>query len=344
MKPFRERNPIPIAIVGIVVIVAALVVALNAGNLPFVNGGQSYAAAFTDASGLSSGDDVRVAGVKVGEVDDVTLAPSRKLGKVVKATFHVDSDTYVGSATTAAIKIKTLLGAKYLALTPAGTHALAQDSTIPVARTTTPFDVTDAFVELGRNTGRTDTQRLAKAFDTLSSAFKDTPPEVHRSLKNLARVSKTIYSRNEQIHKLLTHANSVSKVLASRDAEVKKLVRDGQTVLGLVQQQKAVIDQLLDNTTTLSQQITGLVKDNRGKLKPALSNLHSVLNILQRHDADLKKAIPNLAAFVRYFANAIGNGGWFDTVIYNLPPSLTKGVCLPGLGLHLPPPLGCTSK
>jgi phospholipid/cholesterol/gamma-HCH transport system substrate-binding protein len=342
VKPFRERNPIPIAIIGIVVIAAALAVALNAGSLPFVNGGPSYSAAFTDRSGLNSGDDVRVAGVKVGQVDDVALAPSKKYGKIVKVDFHVDDGTYLGAKSTAAIKIKTLLGAKYVDLTPTGDRALGEHATIPVARTTTPFDVTDAFVGLGRTTGHTDKKRLAKAFNTLSSAFKDTPPEVHSTLTNLARVSKTVYSRDAKIHELLAHANNVSHVLASRDAEVTKLVHDGQSVLALVQHQKQVIDQLLRNTSALSKQITGLVKDNRGKLKPALTQLHSVLNILQRHDADLKKAIPRLSAFVRYFSNAIGNGSWFDTTIYNLPPSIAKGTCLPGLGL--PPPLGCTSK
>src|SRR3954447_4630553 len=108
VKPFRERNPVPIGAIGLFVILAMLLLAFNASRLPFLNGGSTYHAAFADAAGLKKGDDVRIAGVKVGSVTSVDLE-----GAKVRVGMRVDSGLHVGVDSRAEIKIKTLLGQKY---------------------------------------------------------------------------------------------------------------------------------------------------------------------------------------------------------------------------------------
>jgi ABC-type transporter Mla subunit MlaD len=142
MTPFRERNPVPIGAIGLAVILGLLVLAFNASHLPFLNSGTTYHADFADASGLKPGDDVRVAGVKVGSVTSVDLD-----GAQVRVGLRV-SGVHVGPDSRAEIKIKTLLGQKYIALFPSGAGSLAGD--IPLARTQTPLDVTAAFNGLGQ--------------------------------------------------------------------------------------------------------------------------------------------------------------------------------------------------
>src|SRR3954464_2833917 len=112
MTPFRERNPVTVGTVGIVVLLVLMLLAFRANSLPFVSGGTTYPATFSDLSGLRKGDDVRVAGVKVGSVTGVGL----KNGQV-RVTFKVN-DVHLGDQTTASIRIKTLLGTKYLFLDP----------------------------------------------------------------------------------------------------------------------------------------------------------------------------------------------------------------------------------
>src|SRR4051794_8951955 len=227
MKPFRERNPVPIGAIGLAAIFAMLLLAFNADKLPFIGGGTTYHALFTDASGLKPGDDVRIAGVKVGKVKSIDLD-----GAVVRVGIQVNPGTHVGTDSRADIKIKTLLGQKYVALTPSGGGSL--DNDIPVVRTTTPLDVTQAFNGLGERAGRINTKQLATAFDTLASAFKDTPPYVHESLRGLERLSTSIASRDSELHTLLARANSVTNTLASRDAEVAKLITDSNLILETV--------------------------------------------------------------------------------------------------------------
>jgi phospholipid/cholesterol/gamma-HCH transport system substrate-binding protein len=333
MTPFRERNPVPIGAIGLAVILAMLVLAFNADRLPFIGGGTSYHALFTDAGGLKPGDDVRIAGVKVGKVSSVDLD-----GAVVRVGMKV-SGAHIGPDTRADIKIKTLLGQKYVALTPSGTGSL--DGDIPVARTTTPLDVTQAFIGLGERAGKIDTKQLAQAFDTLSAAFKDTPPYVHESLHGLERLSTSIASRDSQLQTLLSRANSVTNTLAARDAEIAKLINDSNLILQTVYQQRVVVHRLLVDTSAVAQQLAGLVRDNRAVIGPALANLETTLTILQRNQDSLDQTIHLAAPFIRDFTDVLGNGRWFDTTLWNLPGGFGKScVKLSGQQVCLPPSSG----
>ncbi|NED91366.1 MCE family protein, partial [Streptomyces sp. SID11233] len=105
----KERDPVAVALVGLAVLALVLYAAFHATSLPLVGGGTTYTADFSEAAGLDEGDEVRIAGVKVGEVTFVGLEGDR-----VKVAFRVrGDDTWIGDRTTAAIAIKTLLGSKY---------------------------------------------------------------------------------------------------------------------------------------------------------------------------------------------------------------------------------------
>ena len=155
-KPFRERNPVVIGAISISVILLMLLAAFRAQDLPLIGGGDRYTAAFTEAGGLKPEDEVRIAGVRVGKVESVELD-----GDHVKVTFRVKTDSAFGTETGAAIKVKTLLGAMYLALEPAGSGQLDEGDEIPVERTSSPFDVVEAFSGLAE-TAAGDRHRPAR--------------------------------------------------------------------------------------------------------------------------------------------------------------------------------------
>ena len=333
MIPFRERNPVPIGVIGIVVILLAMLLSFNASALPFIGGGTTYHADFSDAGGLKSGDDVRIAGVKVGKVSSLSLE-----GNVVRVAFKINTSAKIGDETRADIKIKTLLGQKYIALAPAGTGKLKGD--IPTSHTSTPLDVTNAFIGLGERAGAIDTKQLATAFDTLAATFKDTPPYVHESLRGLERLSTSIASRDDQLRQLLADANTVTNTLAQRTTEIAKLINDSNLILQTVYQQRVVIHNLLVDTAAVSQQLSGLVRDNRAAIGPALANLEKTLVILQRNQDNLDQAIHLSAPFIRDFTDVLGNGRWFETVLWNLPGGAAGSGCPKILGQSVCSPVG----
>lgn len=313
MIPFRERNPVVIGAVGLGLIVALLAAAFNAQDLPLIGGGTDYAAAFSEAGGLKPGDDVRVAGVKVGQVQSLDLE-----GDHVRVDFRVQDGVEFGTETGAAVKIKTVLGAKYLALEPAGPGQLRAGSEIPLDRTVSAYDVVQAFSDLATTTDQIDTGQLAVALDTVAATFKDSPADVKASLAGISRLSQTVSSRDSALRDLLAHADSVTAVLSDRSTQLTTLIDDGNALLTEIQSRRDVIHTLLVNTAALATQLTGLVADNRAQITPALQRLGDVLAVLQRNQDNLDHSIRLLAPFVRVFANNLGNGRWFDTYVQNL--------------------------
>ncbi len=316
------RRPVPLAISGIVVIAAIVLVGFNAKSL--LSSATTYQADFTEAAGLQAGDMVTIAGVEAGRVGSVTLD-----GDHVRVAFNVN-DAWVGDQTSASIQIRTLLGAKYLALDPQGGAPLEPGATIPLTRTASPLDVVAAFDGLSGTLDQLNTTQLATSLETLATTFHDTPDDIRGALNGLSRLSTTIASRDDQIRRLLAGTHQLSGVLAQRTTDVTTLLSDGNQLLGELQQREQAIANLLDGTRRLSQQLSGLVADNQARLRPTLETLGRVVDVLQRNQDNLADTIRNEAVFIRLFTNAVGNGHWFDSYICGLLPTPTIGPLNPG--------------
>ena len=333
-RPFRDRNPVVIGAVSLAVIVALVFAAFNAQNLPLIGGGTVYKAQFSEAAGLREDDPVRVAGVKVGQVESLALEDG-----AVTVEFRVE-DTFVGDRSEAAIKIETVLGAKFLALVPRGGEPLDPETGIPLDRTASPYDVVEAFADLSTTVEDIDTAQLASSFEVLSETFQDTPDEVRTSLQGLARLSDTIASRDAQLRELLSATRDVTQVLADRNGEFTRLIQDSNILLREVQERRELIDSILDSTQELSRQLSGLVADNREALTPALQQLSRVTDILARNRDALGQTVNRLAPFVRVFTNTLGNGRWFDSFVNDLlPTALGTVLCAEAENA---PGVGCT--
>jgi phospholipid/cholesterol/gamma-HCH transport system substrate-binding protein len=310
MTPFRERNKTVIGAVGLTLIFLVVIGAFKTDSLPFIGSGKVYAADFSEAAGLQKMDEVRVAGVKVGKVVAIDLK-----GDHVVVHMRVKG-VHLGRLTQAEIRIKTVLGRKYVSLTPDGDGTL--DSEIPVTRTTSPFDISPAFQQLAKTVGGIDSAMLAKSFTTLADDFRNSPAEVRASLDGLSRLSATIASRDAKLRTLLNRAQGVTAVLANRDQDLVAFLRSSDQILLEVKARRDAIHKLLVTTTDLSEQLIALVRENRANLAPALKSLRGVVQVLRANQDNLDKSLASLAPFVRVFANNLGNGRWFDTYVYNL--------------------------
>ncbi|EHK87963.1 MCE family protein [Saccharomonospora azurea] len=318
MTKFSHRNPIPIALVGITLMLLGTLAALNSDDLPLIGGGTTYRAEFSEAAGLQTDDEVRIAGVRVGEVTDIELD-----GAKVLVSFKV-SDAWLGDRTTAAIKIKTLLGQKFLALDPHGEATLDPSDTIPLDRTAAPYDVLEAFRDLSETVDEIDVDQLAESFDVLSDTFADTPDDVRGALEGLSELSDTIASRDAELAELLDGTRQVSQTLADRDGELATLIEDGNALLEELSAREEAIRAMLTGTRELSEQLRGLVDDNDEQLEPVLAQLDKLTDMLERNQDSLSQGIENFAPFVRVFNNTIGSGRWFDNYIC--------GLLLPSIG------------
>jgi phospholipid/cholesterol/gamma-HCH transport system substrate-binding protein len=319
--PFRERNPVKIGAVSLLAIAALIMIAFKADSLPLIGGGDTYYASFTDSSGIKPNDEVRIAGVRVGKVSNVELE-----GDHVKVAFKIKTDSDFGTETGAQIKVKTLLGAMYLSLEPAGSGQLEKGATIPESRTRSAYDVVEAFSGLAQRAEDIDLDQLTLSLNTLAETTANTPEELQSTLKGLSALSANVAARDAQVNSLLVNLRKVSGVLADRDDDIVALMKDSDTLLTALVGRREAVHRLLVSTSQLSTELTALVRQSRADLNPALSNLQSVVNVLRKNQSNLDNSLRLMAPFYRVFANTLGTGPWFDTWISNLPPGPALGV------------------
>ncbi len=334
LKPVRERNPVAVALVGLLVLALGGLVAYRAEALPGIGGGTTYTAHFSEAAGLRSGDEVRVAGVKVGEVDDVGLDGPR-----VAVDFTV-RDAWIGDRSTAAIAIETLLGDKYLAVDPLGDARQDAGQPIPVARTTSPYDVTQAFQDLSSTVDELDTEALSESFQVLSETFEDTPPNVRRAATGLSDLSRTISSRDTELARLLSGSNEIAETLKDQNETFETLLKDGNDLLAEVRARRDAIHALFTGTRDLARELDGLVEDNEKQLGPTLDALDRITDVLQDNEKNLDKALATAGPYYRLVGNTLGNGRWFDSYLCGLVPKEYAPDVVPDAGCKPPKPKG----
>jgi phospholipid/cholesterol/gamma-HCH transport system substrate-binding protein len=309
--PLRERNLVLVGLVGTALMVLALGLVILLPKVPAISSTRGYSADFAQAAGISSGDDVRVSGIPVGQVTSVKLDRT-----VIKVGFQVDKSTHLGSLTSASIEVATLLGTKYVELTPAGPGDLSTSEPIPVARTAVPFDLSDVTNDLQSTVSGLDITKIRKALNTVSSTFSGTKSATKQALNGLSGLSKVIASRQAEFSQLLTSARQVTDTLNSQKSQITALFSDADMVLQTVKQRRAIIHQLLIDSATLGDQLNRLVKHNEAKLGPLIDRLAVVSGLLRKDNKLLGHSVDLLAPASRGLANATGDGRYIGV---NLP-------------------------
>ena len=313
MRSLFERDPLMLGGIGLGLTAAVVLGALNYNKLPFLNSGKTYSAYFAEAGGLNPEEPVQVSGMKVGQVSSVDLDGPRVL-----VTFKVDSGVHLGERTEAAIKTKTLLGAKFLEVTPRGDGNLS--GTIPEDRTTSPYQLPDALGDLTTTISGLNTEQLSNSLATLADTFSQTPPDLKVAVQGLARFSQTLNERDQQLRSLLEHARKFSDVLGKRSDEIASLVADTNALLFQLSTQSAALEHISGNITAVSKQLKAFIGDNRDTLKPALDKLNGVLTMVNNHKDDLQKSLKYLNQYAMSLGESVGSGPFFKAYLANLAP------------------------
>ena len=225
-----------------------------------IGGGDTYYAAFSEAGGLKANDEVRVAGVRVGKVETVELD-----GDHVKVTFRVESGVRLRQGHAAAIKVKTLLG-RDVPRPRAGRRRPARRGapTIPVERTTSPYDVVEAFAGLAETSEQIDTDQLAQSLATLADLTRNTPEEFRGRPRRASRrsppTSRPATTRSTPCSP--TCRTGLGGARRPRPGHRRADEGRRRAVPGAGGPAARPIHNLLVSTSTLSEQLTALIRQS----------------------------------------------------------------------------------
>jgi phospholipid/cholesterol/gamma-HCH transport system substrate-binding protein len=313
MKSFAERNLLVVGAVGMALTGAAVLGAVSYDKIPGLSGGKHYSAYFAESGGLKSGAAVQVCGFRVGQVSNVELDGPRVL-----VTFDVDSGLRLGEGTEAAIKTKSLLGAKILEVTPRGDGRLSH--TIPLDHTTPPYQLPDALGELTTTISGLNTDQVSDSLRVLAKTLRDTPPSLRIAVEGVARFSQTLDARDDQLRKLLENANTTTRILARRTDEVVSLVTDTNALLAQLRSQSDALDHIAGNISSLSRQLSRFAAENRAQLRPTLDKLNDVLTVVDNRKERVQKSIKLLNMYAMSLGESVSSGPFFKAYVANLIP------------------------
>ena len=222
-----------VALVVVAVVFAAGVIIVY-GNVRF-EASRTYTALFTDASGVRSGDDVRVAGVTVGRVEGVELGKDNLAH--VELSVRERTPVLVGSQ--GIVRYKNLIGQRFVEITEGSgsTARLDDGGVIPVAQTRPALDLDELY------------NGFAPLFDGLQ------PAQINELSGSIINV---LQGQAGAVTSLLTQISSLTRTLADRDAVIGELITNLNSVLDTVNSRR---DQVSDLVVQLQQLISGLAQE-----------------------------------------------------------------------------------
>jgi len=320
---FDKKTTFDTVRLGIFVVVTTIATALLAvtiGNISF-NPTTKYRAVFTDAVGLNQGDDIRIAGVKVGQVDKIQLYQD----KLAMVTFSVDSDQVIDTSTHATLRYRNLVGNRYVALTDGvgGGDRLKKNGIIPKERTAPALDLSVLF----------------NGFKPLFTAL--TPADVNQFA---FEVIKVLQGEGGTIESLLAKTASLTTTLADADQVIGDLITNLTGTLQIVSQRQANFSQLLVNLqqfiTGLSQDITpilgsltsinslntktaGLLQQTRVPIKADLDKLRAVATTLDDTQSIWVKTLQFMPEKLNTMTRTASYGSWFNFYLCNFDGNVT---------------------
>jgi phospholipid/cholesterol/gamma-HCH transport system substrate-binding protein len=317
MLKYRQPRLVRTGFIGAVLIILVITVGLQPERLTAWATSLRFQAVFAEAGGLTTDNDVRLAGMKVGQVDDVSLDDE---GKAL-ITFSVDSAISLGNDTSAHIRTGTLLGQRILTLESAGSGLLRRGAVIPLSRTSSPYSLTEAVTDLTTNTAGTDTENINASLDALSDTIEQITPQLGPTFDGLTRVSRSLNARNDSLRELLKSAASVTGTLSERSQQLNTLILDASDLVAVLNERREAIVSLLASISVLSRELSALVADNEKELAPTLQKLNSVTAMLEKNRDNIAKALPGLAKYETTQGEAVASGYFYQSYVPNLIPA-----------------------
>jgi len=323
MISFRERRAWLVGIVSIALIAAGLGFAFSINNIPALRGVYRISAELKDAAGLQSGNEVRVAGVKVGRVVGIRLSP-----KAAVIDLEIENGVEVPQETQLEVKLKTLLGQKFVDLQlpasfvrsasdggdPSGstTGLLTDGDVIPLDQTRVPFEIHQAATEGAAVLEKIDKRSLRRLFAVLGDTFGASSGELRRALSSLDEAGSVLSGKSREISAVLRSAEKATGTLAASDIDLEGILSRSAEVLGTLAERRSEISSLLAATNDLAQNLGLLVQAVRGTVQLGVADLNSILLTAEGELDTIEVVLEELGIAQEMFARPLSFGRFVE--------------------------------
>lgn len=312
MKAIEGRGvAAPLAKLLVFAAITVVLTAYLAGTLGGFGfgGGPAYKAMFTDVAGVLPGDDVRVAGVKVGRVTRVALAAD---GRTAELEFTASIP--LTTTTLAKVRYRNLVGQRYVALSEgkSGGAALRHGGVLPLANTAPALDLTvvfNGFRPLFTGLSPADVNAFAYQIIQLLQGEGGTLTSL---LSRTASLTSTLADRDELIGRVITNLNAVLATVDERDAKLSDTIKQLRVLVAGLAADRTALGDAVSNISGLTQATTSLLRDARPSLKADISALNTLAETLQDNTNVLESTLSRAPGRLDALTRTASYGSWFN--------------------------------
>ncbi|TDV45560.1 MCE family protein [Actinophytocola oryzae] len=302
---------VKLIIFTLVTVSATALLAISIANVD-LSDTTDYKARFTDATLLLPGDEVRIAGVRVGEVEDVGIV-DRKQAEV---TFSVAAGRKLPRNVTAQIKFRNLVGQRYVSLAQGSggdpNDVLEPGETIPLQHTRPALDLTElfnGFKPLFRALSPDDVNKLSYEIIQVLQGEGGT---VESLLSHTASLTSAIAGRDQVIGEVINNLNSALGTINQRGEKLSDLIVTVQQLVSGLAADREPIGDAIDALGGLTDTTAGLLEQARQPLKDDISALGGLVNNLNDSESVVEHFIQFLPEKTAKLTRLVSYGSWFN--------------------------------
>lgn len=336
----------------IVTSVATYVLAATIANTSF-GSTNTYRAYFSDASGLQSGDDVRIAGVRVGTVSDISTVklPTRQLnafseqgghGKYgAKVTFTVAKSTPLPAGVFIQLRYRNLVGQRYLDIKQGAGDSnvlLNPKTTIDMAQTGPAVDLTTLFAGFQPLFQGLDASSINNLSLEIIQTLQGEGGTISTLLSSLADLTNSVANKDAVIGQVLDNLTIVLNTIGSRDNELDNLIVQLQGFVSGLATDRTAIGNAIVGVNTLANKTAGLLTDIRGPLAKDITDVTGLVGVLNANKPAVTFFLKQLAPTIGTLIRSGSYGSWFNFYLCSTDGTLALpgGQIIDLSGIHSP--------
>ncbi|WP_036517062.1 MCE family protein [Nocardioides sp. J54] len=278
--------------------VAVVVLLLAAGVVWMIGGAgdaKTVTAYFPRAVSVYEGSEVRVLGVAIGKVEEVVPE-----GTQVKVVMTYDSDVDVPQDAQAVIVSPSVVGDRYIQLTPAyedGDTVMADNTVIKADRTAIPLELDEIYSSIDKLTvalgpeGANKEGALTDLLEQTAKNFGGQGEQFRQTIKDFGRLSDTLDNNKEELFDSAAQLESFIKTLADNDQTVRDFNKSLGDVSGLLADERQELTSALSNLGTALGEVATFVKTNRAVLGRNIRDVNRVAKVLVRQRENLDELL-----------------------------------------------------
>ncbi|GAB0107737.1 MCE family protein [Nocardia sp. JMUB6875] len=260
----KQKRHLRMGIIGAVAVVLGLLAAGALYVIPL--GKHTYTAELSEAQSVKAGDDVRVAGISVGEVKSLELKPDK-----VVMRFTVKSDVFLGDQTSLDIRMLTIVGGHYVAVFPAGSKPLGS-AAIPADRVRLPYSLVETFQDAAAPMSKIDGSTLNKNLAALGDSIDGAPDTLRTTLQTIGTYVDALDKQRGQVSNAIAVADEYVRMYDGAKSDLGRLMDNANLLVTVLEAKHTEMAEAIRLLSDVVGRLAGAAPAWDDSLKPKLND------------------------------------------------------------------------